>query len=61
MSQALGAGFALLSAGFPKKKRKRAAPANLQKCVGGFLLYKFWRIFPGIFLDDFSGQFFPQK
>ena len=37
------------------------APANLQKCVGGFLLYKFWRIFPGIFLEDFSGHFFPQK
>ena len=34
---------------------------NLQKCVGGFLLYKFWRIFPGIFLEDFSGHFFPQK
>ena len=38
------------------------APANLQKCVGGFLLYIFWRIFPGIFLEDFfSGHFFPQK
>ena len=37
------------------------APANLQKCVGGFLLYKFWRIFPGIFLEDFSGYFFPTK
>ena len=37
------------------------APANLQKCVGGFLSYKFWRIFPGIFLEDFSGHFFPQK
>ena len=37
------------------------ALGNLQKCVGGFLLYKFWRIFPGIFLEDFSGHFFPQK
>ena len=38
------------------------APAKLQKCVGGFLLYKIWRIFPGIFLEeDFSGHFFPQK
>ena len=37
------------------------ALANLQKCVGGFLLYKFWRIFPGIFLEDFSGHFFPQN
>ena len=26
----------------------------------GFLLYKFWRILPGIFLEDFSGHFFPQ-
>ena len=37
------------------------ALGNLQKCVGGFLLYKFWRIFPGIFLEDFSGHFFPTK
>ena len=35
--------------------------ANLQKCVGGLLLCKFWRIFPGIFLEDFSGHFFPKK
>ena len=35
--------------------------APLQKCVGGFLLYKFWRILPGIFLEEFSGHFFPQK
>ena len=27
----------------------------------GFLLYRFWRILPGIFLEDFSGHFFPQK
>ena len=37
------------------------ALGNLQKCVGGFLLYKFWRILPGIFLEDFSGHFYPQK
>ena len=37
------------------------APAILQKCVGGFLLYKFCRIIAGIFLEDFSGHFFPQK
>ena len=37
------------------------ALGNLQKCVGGFLLYKFWRILPGIFLEDFSGHFFPLK
>ena len=24
-------------------------------------MYKFWRILPGIFLEDFSGHFFPQK
>ena len=27
----------------------------------GFLLYKFWGILPGIFLEDFSGHFFPQN
>ena len=37
------------------------APAILQKCVGGFLMYKIWRIFAGTFLEDFSGHFFPQK
>ena len=37
------------------------ALGNLQKCVGGFLLYKFWRILPGIFPEDFSGHFFTQK
>ena len=37
--------------------RANLAPAILQKCVGGFLLYKCWRIFAGIFLEDFSGQF----
>ena len=40
---------------------EKVALGNLQKCVGGFLSYKFWRIFPGIFLEDFSGLFFPQK
>ena len=39
------------------KKHRNVAPANLQKCVGGFLLYKIWRIFPGIFLEDFLGTF----
>ena len=37
------------------------APANLQKCVGGFLLYKCWRIFLGIFLEDFFWALFPTK
>ena len=41
--------------------RESLAPAILQKCVGGFLLYKFWRIFAGIFLEDFFGHFFPTK
>ena len=27
----------------------------------GFLLYRFWRILPGIFLEDFSGHLSPQK
>ena len=27
----------------------------------GFLLYKIWRILSGIFLEDFSGHFFPTK
>ena len=33
------------------------ALGNLQKCVGGFLLYKFWRIFPGILLEEFLGTY----
>ena len=37
-----------------------ASPAPLQTCVGD-LLYKFWRILPGIFLEDFSAHFFPLK
>ena len=40
-----------------KSVEKLFAPANLQKCVGGFLLYEYWRIFSGIFLEDFSGHF----
>ena len=42
---------------FTNVPKRYFAPANLQKCVGGVLLYKFWRIFPGIFLEDFSGTF----
>ena len=45
----------------PYRHIRILAPANLQKCVGGVLLYKIWRILPGIFLEDFSGHFFPQK
>ena len=36
-------------------------PAPLQKCVGEFVANKFWRILPGIFLEDFSGHFFPPQ
>ena len=35
-------------------------PAPAEMCQG-FLLYKLWRILPGIFLEDFSGHFFPHK
>ena len=52
---------AVCNVSFMDTSTKNIAPANLQKCVGGFLLYKFWRIFSGIFLEDFSGHFFPQK
>ena len=48
--------------GYPKTNGyQNVALGNLQKCVGGFLLYKFWRILPGIFLEDFSGHFLPTK
>ena len=48
--------FGVLSACFPKPWARK------QKCVGGFsFLYKFWRIFPGIFLEDFLGTVSHQK
>ena len=31
------------------------------KMCPGFLLHRFWRIFPENFLEDFSGHFFRQK
>ena len=34
---------------------------SAEKNCRGFLLYKIWRILSGIFLEDFSGHFFPQK
>ena len=46
-----------LTAGDRNNTPKILAPANLQKCVGGFWLYKFWRIFPGSFRVNFSGLF----
>ena len=36
-------------------------PGPSAEMCRGLLLYKFWRILPGIFLEDFSGHFFPQK
>ena len=33
---------------------------SAERCRG-FLLHQFWRILPGIFLEHFSGHFFPQK
>ena len=32
-------------------------PGPSAEMCRGFLLYKFWRIFPGIFLEDFLGTF----
>ena len=36
-------------------------PGPSAESCRGFLLYTFWRILPGIFLEDFSGHFFPTK
>ena len=36
-------------------------PGPSAEMYRGFLLHNFWRILPGIFLEDFSGHFFPQK
>ena len=37
-------------------------PAPLQEVLGIFVVCEFWRVLPGIFLDDFSGQFcFPHN
>ena len=40
---------------------KKGWPGPSAEMCRGFLLCKFWRILPGIFLEDFSGHFFPQK
>ena len=45
----------------PKRVPKQMARPLCRNVSGGFLLYKFWRILPGIFLEDFSGPFFPRK
>ena len=36
-------------------------PGPSAEMCRGFLLDKFWRILPGIFLEDFSGHFFSAK
>ena len=36
-------------------------PGPSAEMCRGFLVYRFWRILPGIFLEDFSGHFFPQS
>ena len=41
-----------------QKVRTNYWPGPSAETCRGFLLYKFWRILPGIFLEDFSG---PQK
>ena len=41
--------------------RKFLGPAPSAGMCRGLLLYQLWRILPGIFLEDFSGHFFPQK
>ena len=45
----------------PKTSPQTIAPANLQKCVGGFLLYKIWRIFLKNFPEGFFWALFPAK
>ena len=39
----------------------KSRPSPSAEMCRGFLFYKFWRILPGIFLEDFSGRSFPQK
>ena len=36
-------------------------PGPSAEMCQGFLLHTFWRILPGIFLEDFSGKFLPTK
>ena len=36
-------------------------PGPSAEMCRGFLLYKLWKILLGIFLEDFSGHFLPQK
>ena len=43
------------------KMKSYDCPCQSAEMCRRILLYKFWRIFPGIFLADFSGHSFPQK
>ena len=45
----------------PYNLSKKYWPGPSAEMCRGFLLYKFWKILPGILLEDFSGHFFPQK
>ena len=36
-------------------------PGPSAEMCRGFLLHIFWRILPGVFLEDFSGHVFPHK
>ena len=49
------------SVSFNHFSRFQSWPSPSAEMCRGFLLYKFRRILPGIFLEDFSGHFFPTK
>ena len=50
-----------ISVRFAGEKITSTWPGPSAEMRRGFLLYKFWRILPGIFLEDFSEHFFPTK
>ena len=45
------------SPGCCKRRSAKGWPGPSTETCQGFLLYKFWRILPGILLEDFSGHF----
>ena len=47
--------------GHPTLSLLKSWPGPSAENCRGFLLYKMWRILSGIFLEDFSGHFCPQK
>ena len=49
----------LLRGGHKSKLVENCWPGPSAESCRGFLLYRFWRILPGIFLEDFSVHFFP--